>query len=120
MKKVKFLNIGLYLILMCTLLFTGCDTKPTTMVTPAPTPTPIISPILTPSPTPIETPTPTPTELTSVEIGRLLDAVVYIEVTGHDGSISTGSGFYVDKEGIIITNFHVICGAKTKIGRAHV
>lgn len=51
--------------------------------------------------------------LTSVEIGKLADAVVYIGALGYDGSKWSGSGFYISQDGNFITNYHVIDGAKT-------
>lgn len=50
-------------------------------------------------------------ELSSIEIGKLSDAVVMIEATGYDGSMWTGSGFYTTASGQIVTNYHVINGA---------
>lgn len=39
-------------------------------------------------------------------------AVVYIETFLNDGTpLATGSGFIVDKDGIVVTNYHVINGA---------
>ncbi len=52
-------------------------------------------------------------ELTSVQIARLADAVVMLDVTGYDGSKWSGSGFYVSSDGNITTNYHVIEGAKS-------
>lgn len=52
-------------------------------------------------------------ELTTTEIGELTDAVVKIEITNNKGETSTGSGFFYNKEGGIITNAHVIIGAQT-------
>lgn len=51
--------------------------------------------------------------LTSIEIGELSDAIVLIKVVGYNGSISTGSGFYVSNDGNLVTNLHVISGAKS-------
>lgn len=50
-------------------------------------------------------------ELSSIEIGKLADAVVMIEATGFDGSMWTGSGFYTTTTGHIVTNYHVVNGA---------
>jgi len=51
--------------------------------------------------------------LSSVEIGKLARAVVRIDVVGYDNTQWTGSGFYVSADGNIVTNFHVIEGAKS-------
>lgn len=40
------------------------------------------------------------------------DAIVYIAVRNLDGSRGTGSGFIVDKSGLVLTNFHVVSAAK--------
>lgn len=65
--------------------------------------------------TPNTTNTATSTDrvLSSVEIGKLADAVVLISATGYDGSKWTGSGFYITQDGNLVTNYHVIEGAKT-------
>lgn len=59
------------------------------------------------------TPTSKDAVLSSVEIGKLSDAVVLISATGYDGSEWTGSGFYTTQDGNLVTNYHVIDGAKT-------
>lgn len=51
--------------------------------------------------------------LSSQEIAKLADAVVYIEVTNYNGSTSSGSGFYITSDGNLATNYHVIKGAKS-------
>lgn len=51
--------------------------------------------------------------LSSTEIGELMDAVVYIEVTESNGTMSSGSGFYVSSDGKLVTNYHVIETAKS-------
>ncbi|MEN6312822.1 MAG: trypsin-like peptidase domain-containing protein [Clostridiaceae bacterium] len=51
--------------------------------------------------------------LSSIEIGKLADAVVMISAVGYDESTWIGSGFYITQDGNLITNFHVIDGAKT-------
>jgi hypothetical protein len=53
------------------------------------------------------------TVLNSVQIGKLADAVVLINATGYDGSTWTGSGFYTTQDGNLVTNYHVVDGAKT-------
>ena len=56
---------------------------------------------------------PTGTVLSSIEIGKLADAVVLINATGYDGSKWGGSGFYTTQDGNVVTNYHVVEGAKT-------
>ena len=52
-------------------------------------------------------------ELTSIEIGRLSKGAVMLHVVGYDNSAWSGSGFYIDSNGGIVTNYHVINGAKS-------
>lgn len=47
------------------------------------------------------------------DINAALDACVYIEIIGYDNSKSSGSGFFIDGNGSLVTNYHVIKGAKT-------
>lgn len=96
------------------------EAKKGTTPTPTPTPTETATPSPTPTETAIPTPTPTPTptpgdkkELSSIEIGKLAAAVVMIEVEGFDGELWSGSGFYVSEDGKLITNHHVVNGAKS-------
>lgn len=51
--------------------------------------------------------------LSSVEIGKLADAAVLISAVGYDGNEWTGSGFYTSLDGNLVTNYHVVDGAKT-------
>lgn len=51
--------------------------------------------------------------LTSIEIGKLADAVVMIKAERYDGTTMIGSGFYTTQDGNLVTNFHVVEGAKT-------
>lgn len=52
-------------------------------------------------------------QLSVAEVARLrMAAVVYIRALGQDGKqVSIGSGFIVNPQGLIVTNFHVIRGA---------
>ena len=50
---------------------------------------------------------------TATEIGELADAVVKITVVSYDNSNSTGSGFFYNNSGSLITNYHVIDNAKS-------
>jgi S1-C subfamily serine protease len=40
-------------------------------------------------------------------------AIVFVEVTGEGDTRGTGTGFILDKTGLIATNFHVVAGMKT-------
>lgn len=52
--------------------------------------------------------------LTAKDISKLAaPAVVYIEVNAYDGKNKSGSGFIVDKSGVVVTNYHVIDAAKS-------
>ncbi|MBI9014985.1 MAG: trypsin-like peptidase domain-containing protein [Clostridiales bacterium] len=51
-------------------------------------------------------------KLTTTEIGELTDAVVKIEVSNSKGETASGSGFFYNNEGGIVTNSHVILGAE--------
>ena len=52
------------------------------------------------------------TELTMPELIKLVEpSIVRIKVLSTDGSEGIGSGCFIDKEGKIVTNFHVVGGA---------
>ncbi len=53
--------------------------------------------------------------LTSTEIGELANAVVKIDVFNQNENIGSGSGFFYNNEGGLITNYHVIAGATSII-----
>jgi len=50
-------------------------------------------------------------KLSSVQIGELADAVVKIYIYSANDIIGTGSGFFCNDSGMLITNYHVIEGA---------
>ena len=50
-------------------------------------------------------------------VARVLPGVVNIQLTGFDGSSSEASGVVIARDGIIVTNFHVIRGARRVIVR---
>ena len=52
-------------------------------------------------------------KFTSIEIGELAKGVVMLQAIGYDKSMWSGSGFYIDSNGSIVTNYHVINGAKS-------
>lgn len=52
-------------------------------------------------------------EVEAVELAKLAESCVYIEVDYGNGSGATGSGFYTSSDGRIVTNYHVIEGAQT-------
>ena len=52
-------------------------------------------------------------KLTAVEIGELSKGVVMLQATGYDDFMWSGSGFYIDSNGSIVTNFLLVDGAKS-------
>ncbi len=67
--------------------------------------------IAPPSPSPIPVPR-EDQQLSTVELAERSKAAVLLTIYGPNGQrISSGSGFYVDVDGKIATNFHVISGA---------
>ena len=88
--------------------------------TPTPTPEPTSTPIPTATPKPTNTPKPTatlvptkPASLTAEDIYEMAIASV-VEITGKSSNgTSTGTGFFSDKNGTVVTNFHVIDGCST-------
>ena len=85
---------------------------PTATYTPVPTntPSPTLTPIATPTPTathpPVATDTPTPEPSVADIVTAARSAVVFIE-----GNAGTGSGFFIDPAGYILTNAHVVEGS---------
>ncbi len=91
--------------------------------TPATGAVPTATNIASPSPTAASPSTATPADgatapkkpLEKLDYEQLIalvkPAVVRINVVGKEGS-SVGSGFVVDKDGTVVTNYHVITGAK--------
>ncbi|MDF2614024.1 MAG: hhoB [Clostridia bacterium] len=51
-------------------------------------------------------------ELSIQEVGKLENTIAFIYNNGLDGSESFGSGFAISKDGIVVTNYHVIANAK--------
>lgn len=82
-------------------------TKPVEVISEPPTPPPVAAP------NPVVTPTVTvsaSSESLADLIERIEPSIVRVNVTGRQGS-GHGSGFVADKEGRIVTNFHVIADA---------
>ena len=102
---------------------------PTPVPTPTPTPTLTPTPVPTPTPTPTLTPTPTPTptvvplpvlptlpDMVAEVRPAVVSVVAEVVVAGFFGrqsSFSTGTGVIIDTQGYILTNNHVIEGARS-------
>ena len=86
--------------------------EPTAAPTEAPTPEPTAEPTPEPTPEPTATPEPTPEPKKPMDTADLAEFVqertVTVNVEKITGSKSSGSGFFIDSEGTIVTNFHVI------------
>ena len=86
--------------------------EPTAAPTDAPTPEPTAEPTPEPTPEPTATPEPTPEPKKPMDTADLAEYVqertVTVNVEKITGSKSSGSGFFIDSEGTIVTNFHVI------------
>ena len=86
--------------------------EPTAAPTEAPTPEPTTEPTPEPTPEPTATPEPTPEPKKPMDTADLAEYVqertVTVNVEKITGSKSSGSGFFIDSEGTIVTNFHVI------------
>ena len=91
--------------------------EPTAAPTEAPTPEPTAEPTPEPTPEPTATPEPTPEPKKPMDTADLAEYVqertVTVNVEKITGSKSSGSGFFIDSEGTIVTNFHVIDLAKS-------
>ena len=46
-------------------------------------------------------------------VARVLPGVVNVKTVGFDGSEGEGSGVVIDRSGVIVTNNHVVRGART-------
>ena len=110
MKKI----LALIMAVVCLVgVLAGCSssaasTEPTAAPTEAPTPEPTEEP----TPEPTATPEPTPEPKQPMDTADLAEYVqertVTVNVEKLTGSKGTGSGFFIDSEGTIVTNFHVI------------
>ena len=85
--------------------------------TAAPTEAPTAEPTPEPTPEPTATPEPTPEPkkpMDSADIAEYVqDRTVTVNVEKITGSQGTGTGFFIDSEGTIVTNFHVVDLAKS-------
>ncbi len=98
---------------------------PTAAPTPAPTAIPTVAPTPVPTAVPTAVPAPTPAPVVAAETQNLI-AVVYERLVGSVVRITTGSdnvgigqpygeagsGFVIDEDGHVLTNYHVIKDAK--------
>ena len=86
--------------------------EPTAAPTEAPTAEPTAEPTPEPTPEPTATPEPTPEPKKPMDTADLAEYVqkrtVTVNVEKITGSKGAGSGFFIDAEGTIVTNFHVI------------
>ena len=111
-------TLALILAVVCLAgVLAGCGSsasapEPTTAPTEAPTPEPTAEPTPEPTPEPTATPEPTPEPKKPMDTADLAEYVqertVTVNVEKLTGSKGTGSGFFIDSEGTIVTNFHVI------------
>lgn len=108
MKKMRGW-IALALLLCLSAALAGCGSTGAQSVVEA-TATP------EPTPAPTATPEPTATPKTAMDTADLAEYVqertVTVNVTTLSDGSSIGSGFFIDSEGTIVTNFHVIDMAK--------
>lgn len=111
-------TLALILAVVCLAgVLAGCGSsasapEPTAAPTEAPTPEPTAEPTPEPTPEPTATPEPTPEPKKPMDTADLAEYVqertVTVNVEKITGSKSSGSGFFIDSEGTIVTNFHVI------------
>ncbi|MCD7747347.1 MAG: trypsin-like peptidase domain-containing protein [Firmicutes bacterium] len=91
------------------------DTVETTVDTAAPETTeeavPAVADTAEPETTAAEPEDETPTEMTSVEVAEYLNTRVVKISASASSYTSTGSGFFIDAEGTVVTCYHVIEGA---------
>ncbi len=112
--KQNGLRFSCLVFITCIALIVGC----TAAITPTPTLTPTATPVTSPSQTPITPPTSLPngTLVNLPSFADLVDAVkqsvVAISTTFVGGS-GAGSGWIIDRSGTIVTNHHVIEGARS-------
>ena len=111
-------TLALIMAIVCLVgVLAGCGSstsapEPTAAPTEAPTPEPTAEPTPEPTPEPTATPEPTPEPKQPMDTADLAEYVqertVTVNVEKLTGSKSVGSGFFIDSEGTIVTNFHVI------------
>ena len=112
-------TLALILAVVCLAgVLAGCGSsasapEPTAAPTEAPTPEPTEEP----TPEPTATPEPTPEPKKPMDTADLAEYVqertVTVNVEKITGNKGAGSGFFIDSEGTIVTNFHVIDLAKS-------
>ncbi len=134
--SIKYLVVSIVLVSIL-ILGAGCDLLPDFSFPPLPTPTPTETPpTTTPSPInptytlppPTTSPTPLPPTTSPTLLPNIADVVAKVRpsVVAIDTELATydifgrpttqkgaGSGWIIDKNGLIVTNNHVIEGAKT-------
>jgi S1-C subfamily serine protease len=64
----------------------------------------------TPKPTPTASP---PSDSAADVVARVLPGVVNVKTIGFDGTEGEASGVVIDRRGVIVTNNHVVLGART-------
>lgn len=98
MKRKLSFFVLLGLLVLCLGLLCGCGASNKTA-----------EPAVTPEPEPAG-----PVPMSTVELAEYVqDRTVTVNVETFNGCSSTGSGFFIDDEGTIVTNFHVIDKAES-------